>query len=77
VEGYRFIAPDDQVATDVTVVWANDGITHTMMVPADRLMTLDMYGNGSSVEDFADGQLDGQTTLQIGPDPLYYFEVHR
>lgn len=77
IEGYRYIAPDDQVATDVTVVWANDGITHTMAVQADRLMTLDMYGNGSSVEDFADGQLDGQTTLQIGPDPLYYFEVHR
>ncbi len=77
VEGYHFTAPDLQVSSDVTIAWSNDGITHTFSVPTDRLVVLDMYGSGESVNDADDGEADGQTTLYVGPDPIYYFEVLR
>lgn len=69
VEAYRF---SSQAGVPMYVCWANDGATHTVLLPLSRAKLRGMYGELLSVvSDSDDGSTDGRIELDVGPNPMY------
>jgi streptogramin lyase len=67
VEGYVFA----HGVQNVYVLWANDGGTYTMQVPALVLERVDKFGASQMMLDSADGIADGVVRVAVGPSPVY------
>jgi hypothetical protein len=67
VEGHIF-----QRSQPLYVMWANDGAEHQVRLAASTLLVTDVDASSQqTLNDAADGAVDGWVTVQVGAKPLY------
>jgi hypothetical protein len=69
IEAYEFLSATGP--TRVIVAGTNDNLSHTLVLPIDRLVHVDKYGNETLIRDGDDGQVDEFVQVPIGPSPVY------
>jgi phosphoribosylpyrophosphate synthetase len=69
IEAYEFLTRDG--SSRIIVAWTNDNLSHAMSLTADQVVTVDMYGSQTTIDDGDDGKVDGYVKVTVGPSPVY------
>lgn len=68
VEAYLFEAPD--ASRREVVAWSTDGLIRTVSLTSDTVTWTLRTGAATVLTDAADGSVDGQVTVPVGPTPV-------
>jgi hypothetical protein len=69
LEGYEFGLRHQP--TRVIVAWTNDNSSQPLVLQTDQVVVVDKLGGQATFYDADDGLMDGRTSVDIGPSPVY------